>query len=198
MLSPSLFNKPAVRAVAIAAGVAAAAAGTGAASSAATLAAVHLTAFGISLGTQIYTTFFLGIAMFRSLGRQAFGRLQSKLFPIYFSVVAAATVFQAASLAFGGGVLRPQAISLGVTLGATLINLLVVEPTTTKSMFERYELENAPAASRDEARITALRKEFSKLHGISSLFNLAALVACVAHGAWLASHLSLPMGGWTV
>lgn len=198
MLTPSLFNKPAVRAVAIAAGVAAAAAGTGAASSAATLAAVHLTAFGISLGTQIYTTFFLGIAMFRSLGRQAFGRLQSKLFPIYFSVVAAATVFQAASLAFGGGILKPQAISLGVTLGATLINLLVVEPTTTKSMLERYELENAPAASRDDARIAALRKEFSKLHGISSLFNLAALVACVAHGAWLASHLSLPMGGWTV
>lgn len=198
MLSPSLFNKPAVRAVAIAAGVAAAAAGTGAASSAATLAAVHLTAFSISLGTQIYTTFFLGIAMFKSLGRQAFGRLQSKLFPIYFSVVAASTLFQTASLAFGPGVLGPQAVSLGVTLGATLINLLVIEPTTTKSMFERYALENAPAASRDDARIARLRKEFSKLHGISSLFNLAALVACVAHGAWLASHLSLPTGGWAL
>ena len=159
---------------------------------------MHLTAFGISLGTQIYTTFFLGIAMFRSLGRQAFGRLQSKLFPIYFSVVAASTLFQAASLAFGAGILRPQAVSLGVTLGATLVNLLVVEPTTTKAMFERYELENAPAASRDEARIAALRKEFSKLHGVSSLFNLAALVAAVAHGAWLASHLSLPMGGWAL
>lgn len=144
MLSPSIFNKPAVRAAAIAAGVAAAAAGTGAVSSAATLAAVHLTAFGIGLGTQIYTTFFLGIAMFRALNRQVFGRLQAKLFPIYFSVVAASGLFQAASLAFGPGILKPQAISLGVTLGATLINLLVVEPTTTKSMFERYELENAP------------------------------------------------------
>ena len=198
MLSPSLFNKPAVRAIAIAAGVSLAAAGTGVVSSAATLSAVHLTSFGISLGTQIYTTFFLGIAMFKSLGRQAFGRLQSKLFPIYFSVVSAATLFQAASLAFGPGILKPQAISLGVTLGATLINLLIVEPMTTKSMFERYELENAPAATRDDKRIAVLRKEFSKLHGLSSLFNLAALVACVAHGAWLASHLSLPMGGWAL
>mgnify|MGYP002628530470 FL=1 len=198
MLSPSLFNKPEVRALAIAAGVAAAAAGTGAVSSAATLAAVHLTAFGISLGTQIYTTFFLGIAMFKALPRQAFGKLQAKLFPIYFSVVSAATVFQAASLAFGPGILKSQVISLAVTLGATLVNLLVVEPTTTKSMFERYELENAPAGSRDEGRIAVLRKEFSKLHGISSLFNLAAVVATVAHGAWLASHLSLPLGGWAL
>jgi hypothetical protein len=65
-------------------------------------------------------------------------------------------------------------------------------------MFERYELENAPAGSRDEGRIAVLRKEFSKLHGISSLFNLAAVVATVAHGAWLASHLSLPLGGWAL
>lgn len=136
--------------------------------------------------------------MFKALPRQVFGRLQAKLFPIYFSVVAAATVFELASLAFGPGILKAQAISLAVTLGATLINLLVVEPTATKSMFERYELENAGAATRDEARVAALKKEFSKLHGTSSLLNLAALVAAVAHGAWLASHISLPMGGWAL
>ena len=199
MLSPSLFNNPAVRAVAIAAGVAAAATGTSALSSAGTLASVHLTAFGISLGTQIYTTFFLGLAMFRNLPRQTFGRLQAKLFPIYFAVVAATTLFQFASLAFGPGLLKPQAVSLGVTFVATLANLLVVEPLSTKSMFERYALENAPVgATRDEARISALRKEFGKLHGISSMLNLVALVAAVAHGAWLASHLSLPMGGWAL
>ena len=199
MLNPSIFNKPLVRALSIAAGVAAAAAGTGAAASAQTLAAVHLTSWAISLGTMIYVTFFAGIAMFKNLPRQTFGRLQSRLFPLYFSVVASCSVFALSSLYFGPGLLQRQAVTLGTTLGATLLNLFFVEPAATRSMFERYEHENdAGGGKRDEARIAALKKDFGKWHGLSSAANLAALVAAVAHGAWLAQHLSLPMGGLAI
>ena len=41
------------------------------------------------------------------------------------------------------------------------------------------------------AAIKALYKQFGKWHGISSLFNLAVLVAAFAHGWWLAGSLVL-------
>jgi hypothetical protein len=135
--------------------------------------------------------------MFKNLPRQTFGRLQAHLFPAYFSILAACLAVQALTLWLtpGVGLAQKQAVTLGVGLAATLGNLLVAEPAATASMFKRYALENAGAAARDEGAIAALKKEFGKLHGISSLLNLIALVACVAHGAWLAGLVSLPAGG---
>lgn len=55
-------------------------------------------------------------------------------------------------------------------------------------MLQRYELENAP--SRDSAEIKKLYKQFSKLHGTSSMLNLLGLVGAAVHGWWLASQLT--------
>jgi hypothetical protein len=38
------------------------------------------------------------------------------------------------------------------------------------------------------------KKEFGKLHGLSSTLNLASLVCAVSHGVWLARALALPAG----
>lgn len=151
----------------------------------------------------------------------AFGKLQAKLFPLYFSTLTAASVVQLATLALGPGLARAQATTLGVGLAATLANLLIVEPASTRSMFKRYALENEGAALRDEAAVAALvsrarrggggravpapaadapppplpqKKEFGKLHGLSSTLNLASLVCAVSHGVWLARALALPAG----
>ena len=47
-------------------------------------ATIHLLSFGTWFGTMAYTTFVLGITMFKNLPRQTFGKLQAKLFPKYF------------------------------------------------------------------------------------------------------------------
>jgi hypothetical protein len=47
-------------------------------------ATIHLLSFATWLGTLVYTTFVLGITMFKNLPRQTFGKLQAKLFPKYF------------------------------------------------------------------------------------------------------------------
>jgi hypothetical protein len=199
MLSPSVFNKTSVRLGVLALAILLSA-GSSLGGGAAGATAAHVLAWGAQLGTTVYTTFFAGVLMFKNLPRQTFGRLQSHLFPAYFSILAACQVIQAATLFLSPtGLARPQAISLGVGLAATLANLLWAEPAATESMFKRYALEGAaPGAGRDEAAITALKKEFGKLHGLSSLFNLAALVACVSHGVWLAGLVSLPAGGAAV
>jgi hypothetical protein len=57
-------------------------------------AAIHLLAFGIWFGTIFYTTFILGLTMFKHLPRQTFGKLQSKLFPKYFSLCSTTIMLQ--------------------------------------------------------------------------------------------------------
>jgi len=60
----------------------------------ASAAAVHVLSFGTWFGSVAYTTFVAGITMFTNLPRQTFGKLQSKLFPKYFSLCSIALVLQ--------------------------------------------------------------------------------------------------------
>ena len=60
-------------------------------------AALHLLAFSTWFGTMVYTTFILGISAFKNLPRQTFGKLQSKLFPKYFSLGSICLVLQVCS-----------------------------------------------------------------------------------------------------
>ncbi len=80
----------------------------------------------------------------------------------------------------------------GTALVCSLVNWLYVEPVATNLMFERYNLENVQG-DKDATKIKQLYKQFGKFHGISSLLNLVALGAVVAHGWWLASRLSLSL-----
>jgi len=195
MLTPSVFNKTSVRLGALAL-AALLSAGSSLGGGAAGTVAAHTLAWGVQFGTTIYTTFFAGILMFKNLPRQTFGKLQAHLFPAYFCIIAACLLIQAATLALSPvGLAQKQAVTLGVGMLATLANLAWAEPAATASMFKRYALENvSPGAGRDEATITSLKKEFGKLHGLSSLFNLAALICCVSHGVWLAGLVTLPAG----
>lgn len=60
-------------------------------------AALHLLSYAAWFGTMAYTTFVLGITMFKNLPRQTFGRLQAKLFPKYFMLSSVAIVLQVRS-----------------------------------------------------------------------------------------------------
>jgi len=192
MLEPSIVNKNPIRGLVIVAALAAAARGTGflPAQAAAT---THLLAWGCLVGINVWTTFFAGVTMFKNLPRQVFGRLQAKLFPQYFWLSTGSSLLALATLFYSGtGILRPQAICLGVALGGSVVNLAAVEPIATSVMLDRHKLENAQP--RDNERIKALYKQFGIWHGLSALLNLGVLVAAVAHGWYLAaSMLSLPV-----
>ena len=191
MLEPSIANNPVVRVVSLAATVAAAAYSTAFLPSAA-IGFVHMLVFGTWFGTLAWTSFIFGIVAFRNLPRQTFGKLQAKLFPKYFTVssVAPALLLATLRLATGGAPPVKEVTLLGISLAASLLNLLVTEPAATKVMFKRYALENA-LEERDEGAIKALAKQFGKWHGISSLLNLAVLVCAVGHAYYLGGRLAL-------
>jgi len=192
MLEPSVANKNWVRLLAVSVAVLAAARFSPAYLSSKALGFVHLIAFGTFLGTNIWTTFVAGLTMFKNLPRQTFGKLQSKLFPKYFALLSTAIAVCLGTITFAPGAVLPrgQLISLGVALGTTVLNWLWVEPVNTKLMFDRYALEN-DKGSRDEAKITQIKKDFGKWHGFSSVLNLAGLCGVLAHGWWLGSRLTL-------
>lgn len=61
-------------------------------------ALLHLLATTLSTGLQLWTTFGSGIIAFKTLPRHTFGHLQSKLFPVYFSIVCVTTALQLLTL----------------------------------------------------------------------------------------------------
>jgi hypothetical protein len=88
---------------------------------------------------------------------------------------------------------RTVTCSLGSALVATLYNQFSLEPYTTKIMLERYELENTAGGDDDSGtnteRYKELRRQFGKMHGLSSLTNLIALCGTMAYGWILAAKL---------
>eukprot|EP00889_Picochlorum_renovo_P005416 jgi/Picre1/32446/NNA_007792.t1 len=190
MLEPSVANKPLVRFAALAAIVAASAKATGFLT-VKSIGFIHMMAFGAWFGTLVWTSFIFGLVAFKTLARQTFGKLQSKLFPKYFALTGAAPGLMLATLHYltGGAPPVTEVRLLGISVACAVANLLVAEPAATSVMFERYALENAEG-ERDEGRIAALKKTFGKWHGISSLLNLVVLVCAVGHAYYLGGQLS--------
>lgn len=155
MLEPSLANNPLVRVASIVAITAVSAKAGGALLSAKLLAFVHLMAFGTWFGTLAWTSTVFGIVAFRNLPRQTFGKLQSKLFPKYFTVTGAMPLLMIGLLyALTGGAPSMHEIKLlAIAAFTAIVNLGLAEPKATAVMFERYALENESAAMRDEVGI---------------------------------------------
>lgn len=153
------------------------------------VASIHLLTFGTWFGTVAYTTFVAGITMFKNLPRQTFGRLQAKLFPKYFALCSAAIVLQLVTLkSLSMVAVTKSTKALCVALAMTLVNQFYLEPVSTNNMMERYRLDDTPGG-KDTDEYKKLKASFGKFHGMSSLANLVALCAGVAHGVYLGSAL---------
>lgn len=138
MLVPSAANKNWVRALALTAAVAATARGVGFLPTQG-VAFVHLLALASWLGSTVWVTFIAGLTMFKNMPRQMFGKVQAKLFPQYFALHAASALVILGCHVWGGMGAAGNVVvtSLATALGASLLNLVVLEPKATAVMFER-------------------------------------------------------------
>lgn len=85
-------------------------------------ASLHLFSYATWFGTMGYTTFILGITMFKNLPRKTFGKLQAKLFPKYFALSSIAIVLQVRRSALRV-VCSVRFLNLGVSLMRSLSSL---------------------------------------------------------------------------
>jgi len=176
MIDPAVHNQNLVRAAVAVAAVAAAAKATEFLPSH-LVSFVHLVSLSTWLGTTVYTTLVIGIVLFKQLPRQTFGRVQSKLFPIYFGV-SAACILLCLGTSFASGHMARMPVLL-TALVSTLANLFLLEPVTTSVMYKIYDMENTDRKQTDEYK--AARKKFGGLHGASSLVNLVGMVCAIMH-----------------
>lgn len=167
------------------------------------------------LGTSYWVTFVGGVVcsfereattssltklqiMFKHLPRQMFGSVQSRLFPVYFSIQSATSVAllwlwtKGARPSNKNQLWRMNKYLLAFCATASVANMLVIGPWTTAIMKKRHRLErlegttyNAPQKS-DEMR--KLNKQFGTAHGVSSLLNLFFVIASTVHTAYIASN----------
>ncbi|TKA65169.1 hypothetical protein B0A49_02721 [Cryomyces minteri] len=170
----------------------------------------HVLTYGTLLGSQIFQSFVNGIVAYRSLPRPQFATLQTALFPIYFSMqtalpVVLALTYPGASTLRGmvtsglGGVLDESnrwnvLLPLVVMAGTSVANLVAVGPATTRIMRERKHQETRDGKkSYDPAphskEMEQLNQRFGIMHGVSSLLNMAGLLATMWYGVVLAERL---------
>jgi hypothetical protein len=105
--------------------------------------------------------------MFKNMPRQTFGRVQSKLFPMYFALTTGCNLVLLGSLylAQGGFAAAPaNAVNtLAAAAVASVLNWLFIEPLATNLMFQRYDIENKTNKTEaDQAEIKRLYGQFGK------------------------------------
>ncbi|EQL02717.1 hypothetical protein G6O67_003178 [Ophiocordyceps sinensis] len=172
------------------------------------VAPYHIISYGTLLGTTFFHSFVNGSVLYKTIDKPAFSAAQRALFPIYFGMQ---TILPAVlALTFPGNALAGVPCSISGLLNGSsrwsslapiatmflggLTNLAVLLPATVKVMDERRGqvkrdgrewYEEGPHS--EEMR--ALNKRFGMLHGISSLVNLATLVAAIAYGFTLGARV---------
>jgi hypothetical protein len=119
-------------------------------------------------GNAIFTLMLTPI-LFRTESRDVAGRIVGNLFPGYFRWGLACGIIALVCRLGGNGLaLRIPLIALVVMLATTSFQAFYVEPRAA-------ELKRRIGSFETTSKDDPLRKEFSKLHGVSAVCNLAVL-----------------------
>lgn len=167
-----------------------------------TMKGFYLLTWGTALGTNVWQTL-AGFRTYKSLPRQTFGTLQSKLTPLYFSTSSLLTsTLLLTHLWFHPGLISSprvpphwatseegqQGLMILAALVPQLANLVYLGPKTTEVMLERHRLERLEGKEYDEPApseaMSKLNKKFATLHGLTSAFDLVSALALAGLGLW--------------
>ncbi|CAO1628386.1 unnamed protein product [Parajaminaea phylloscopi] len=166
-------------------------------------ASTHLTLWAALFGSHLFHGFIGGPTAFMAVPRQTFGLLQSKIFPVYFGMGTVIPAALIANLAYAQGSISnlpslPLA-TLVVPLVANAVNWFYLGPKATDLMFARHAQEKKEGVDaykekhKASPKMQAMSKQFARLHGISSLLNLASFAALIVHGS--SSQTCADLGG---
>jgi hypothetical protein len=167
--------------------------------------------YGTLLGSTLFQSFIAGVVAFKVLPRPQFSTLQKHTFPVYFTLQTVTPLAMILTYPSGASRLIPYLSStpvlqsptdrltawlIGTMLVTAVANLVYVGPKTTEIMKIRKHQETRDGkAAYDKGphseEMQKLNRQFSILHGISSITNLVGLGAMVWYGAVLGAGLSL-------
>ncbi|KAK6115507.1 hypothetical protein DH2020_007776 [Rehmannia glutinosa] len=102
---------------------------------------LHLLGFAVAYGMSVWVTFASSYVLAGTLPRQQFAMLQSKIYPLYFKAMASSVGMALLGYLMMSHRKMFEAFNLMASLVMILVNLLYLEPRTTKVMFERMKKE---------------------------------------------------------
>jgi hypothetical protein len=138
------------------------------------LTILYRLAVSLWLGGDALFTFALTPLLFRSESRDFAARVVGVLFPGYFRWgVACGIVALICRLILSAGSKLPAVIIIVVMLALTSIQAFYIEPRAAELKRQIVSFETTP-------KDHPLRREFSKLHGISAVCNLSVIAGGVA------------------
>ncbi|CAL9240372.1 unnamed protein product [Arabidopsis halleri] len=163
---------------------------------------VGLTAIAAAFGTSVWVTFVSSYVLASVLGRQQFGVVQSKLYPVYFKATSVGIlvglfghVLSRRRKLLTNGTEMWQGVNLLSSFFMIEANKSFVEPRATKAMFERMKAEKEEGrgerTSEQELRrkLEQLSERLSKLNTYSSWLNILTLMSLTWHFVYLGQRL---------
>jgi len=134
---------------------------------------IYRLAVSLWLGGAALFTFVLTPILFRSESRDVAGRIVGLFFPGYFRWgIACGVVALICRIIISGKGLAPAAIILALMLTLSSFQAFYVEPRAAALKREIISFETTP-------KDHPLRRQFSKLHGVSAVCNLSVIVGGV-------------------
>ncbi len=140
---------------------------------------IHLFTFVFWYGTLLYFTFIQAPVLFKTLPRDVFGLVQSKLFPPFYIISYICGTVLIVTYHFTHP-LKPNDPQDCVKITALYLMLLLslgqgmwIGPKAAQLRLDRIAAEE----SKDTPKVEVLKREFGKAHGISSLINLLVILS---------------------
>ncbi|KAH9873294.1 hypothetical protein J1614_005692 [Plenodomus biglobosus] len=175
-------------------------------------ATYHLLSYGTLLGSTLFQSFISGVVAFKVLPRPQFSTLQRHTFPVYFTLQTITPLAMFLTYPSGGpSTLLPLLSSnprtqtatdkcaawlIGTMLVTALANLVYIGPETTRVMGIRKHQETRDGKKSYDAgphskEMEGLNRQFSILHGVSSLVNMVGLGAMIWYAGLLGKGLRI-------
>jgi len=134
---------------------------------------IYRLAVSLWLGGAALFTFVLTPILFRSESRDVAARIVGLFFPGYFRWgVACGLVAIISRIILSGKGMLPAAVILAVMLSLSSIQAFYIEP---KAAAIKKQIVSFETTSKEDP----LRREFSKLHGVSAVCNLSVIAGGV-------------------
>lgn len=137
------------------------------------VAAIYRLAVALWLGGAALFTFVLTPILFRSESRDVAGRIVGLFFPGYFRWgIACGVIAIVCRLVMGGKWTAPAAVIIALMLTLSSFQAFYIEPKAAEIKKQIVSFETTP---KDDP----MRRQFSKLHGVSAVCNLSVIAGGV-------------------
>lgn len=143
---------------------------------------LNLLTYAVTFGSAAWMTFVSGRILSRTIPREQFRNVQTKMFPYYLKFMVGGLTALTSLYALMSGFSSKWLFGLLSLLAATAYNAFVLEPKTTKIYLEKLRTEKEEGTVGVAADQSVKQKKFDEVHGISAILNLLSLAGLTYHG----------------